>query len=148
MSTYNTQLQSNNTDLQQVLQNLQSTSASIGNEVDTQADLIAQIQSAVDNLPEASNSAVGTWTGDIELHTPLGEVMPNVYYTDNNFNCCVIKELGEHQINILPNTPIFLSVQYSAVCFNVTEITTEHDYQYYNCSVFLPTADNFKILPL
>lgn len=59
MSTYNTQLQSNNTDLQQVLQNLQSTSASIGNEVDAQADLISQIQSMVDNLPEAGSEPTG-----------------------------------------------------------------------------------------
>lgn len=85
MSTYNTQLQSNNTDLQQVLQNLQSTSASIGNEVDTQADLISQIQSAVDNLPEAGSGGSGVEVCTISFYNfpaMLGGASSTVYYLD------------------------------------------------------------------
>lgn len=55
MSNYNTQLQSNNTDLQSLINKARNLpdAVNIDDELSTQDDLIAQIQAAVDNLPEA-----------------------------------------------------------------------------------------------
>ena len=104
MSTYNTQLQSNNTDLQQVLQNLQSTSASIGNEVDTQADLISQIQSAVDNLPEAGSGG-GNDTVSIAIKSIFSLEPPSciIYYLDSN-NIIQSSRYLEETISVMKNS--------------------------------------------
>lgn len=58
MSNYNTQLQSNNTDLQSLINKARNLpdAVNIDDELSTQDDLIAQIQAAVDNLPEAGGN--------------------------------------------------------------------------------------------
>ena len=69
-----------------------SLDSTIDNEVDEQASLIAQIMSAVDNLPEAGSgdgsggASVETYTGTFTAISPGGIAMASadVYYTNQN----------------------------------------------------------------
>ena len=133
MINYNSELQNNNIDLQEILDTInalpeaggvelptltapaseaevfegyeyidQEGAAKVGSftiesELSTQNDLIAQIQSAVDSLPEGGNSPIETCTVQIEQDAP-GLAYFIVHYIDTNFVPQILDDYGSFEI--------------------------------------------------
>ena len=107
MSNYNTQLQSNNTDLQALINkaNALPDAVNIDAELTEQDTLISQIQAVVDSLPEAGSSSGGsveTVTITISSIAPFG-VAGTLYYIDK-FTSLQSLVATAGQVEVLKNT--------------------------------------------
>ena len=82
----------------------------IDNEVDEQADLIAQIKSAVDELPEAGGSvSVETCTITCIEDGPNTNWVGSLYYVDKNSELCMVSMIGMGEyIELQKNSIIFV----------------------------------------
>lgn len=128
MADYNTQLQSNNADLQAILEVLQNKAAGGGS--------------------GGTGGSIEAWTGTIYLTGGLGSAAPSAYYTDASQNICALGDglYIDETITIAANTAIFVpSYLFEPILTNAEIITSPHDVETYKCTVIRPTSNNFSI---
>lgn len=113
-------------------------------EISSQSDLLAQIQTALEGKA-AGGASIDTWTGTINVSSPLGAGSIVLYYINEALTPTSEFVNLVETITIAAGTPLFFSPSiYMTNIENITDITKYEDDWYY-CTVLLPTANNFYV---